>query len=346
MVGTVAVGGGAPVSVQSMCTTDTRDRQATREQIDALARAGCDIVRVAVPDGDAARALRPLCLNSPVPLVADIHFDAALAVAAAEAGAAGLRYNPGTLDARLLDRVVDAARDNGAAIRVGINGGSLPRQLVERHGGPTADALVEAALAQIRRLENRGFHQVKVSLKASDPLTTVRAGRRFAEQSDLPLHLGVTEAGPPLPGAVKSALVLGGLLSEGIGDTVRVSLAGDPPDEVRVARLILSHLGLGHDGLDVVACPTCGRAHGDVARLAAELELRLRHLRRPLQVAVMGCEVNGPAEARSADLGLAATPRGWTLFRRGELTQRFSRDQLESAIDALATEAEKLTTAQ
>ncbi len=332
-LGAVQVGGGAPVSIQSMCTTDTRDVGQTSAQILRLARAGCEIVRVAVVDQDAVAALGPIVAASPVPVVADIHFDYRLAVASVEAGVQGLRYNPGNIGSR--ERVLELARaaaDHGVPIRVGVNSGSLGTRLMRKHGGATPAALLESALAHADMLEQAGFDQIKLSLKASDVLTTIEAYRLAAAETDYPLHLGVTEAGTLVSGTVKSSVAMGILLAEGIGDTIRVSLSADPVEEIWVARQLLGSLGLGRPGLSLTSCPRCGRCSVDVFDMADRVEERLRHLDTPLHVAVMGCEVNGPGEARAADLGVAGTAGGWVLFRRGEHVRKLSRDEVEEVL--------------
>ncbi|GFN23849.1 flavodoxin-dependent (E)-4-hydroxy-3-methylbut-2-enyl-diphosphate synthase [Thermanaeromonas sp. C210] len=339
-VGKVAVGGGAPIVVQSMTNTDTRDVAATVDQIRRLEAAGCEIVRVAVPDREAARALRSIKAQTNLPLIADIHFDHRLALEALAAGADGLRINPGNIGgARALERVAREAGERGVPIRVGVNAGSLEREVMEAHGGITAEAMVESALRSIRLLENLGFFNIKVSLKASEVPLMVDAYRLLAQRVDYPLHLGVTEAGPLLTGAVKSAVGLGILLSEGIGDTIRVSLTGDPVLEVEVAYTILRSLGLRKRGVELISCPTCGRCQIDLEGLAARVEEKLKGLQVPLKVAVMGCAVNGPGEARQADVGIAGG-RGWGMvFRQGEPVRRVPEEHL---VDALWEEIDKI----
>ncbi len=337
-LGAVSVGGDAPISIQSMCSTDTRDVATTGAQIRALAEAGCEIVRVAVPDAEALAALEPICAASPLPVVADIHFDHRLALGAIERGAAGLRYNPGNIGSP--ERVRELARAAGARgvpIRIGVNAGSLERELLARHGGRTAEALCESALAHAALLEEVGFSEIKLSLKASDPLTTVAAYRLCAARCDYPLHLGLTEAGTLVAGAVRSSLALGLLLAEGIGDTIRISLSADPVEEVWVARQLLRALGLRREGLELVSCPRCGRSTVEVHGMAERVERRLRHLREPITVAVMGCEVNGPGEASAADLGIAGARGGWLLFRGGEKLRRIA--SAEEAEEVLCAEA-------
>jgi (E)-4-hydroxy-3-methylbut-2-enyl-diphosphate synthase len=299
--------------------------EATLAQVLALAAAGCDIVRVAVPDRQALSALEALCEASPLPVVADIHFDYRLAVAAVAAGVAGLRYNPGNIGSReRAAKLARAASDAGVPIRIGVNAGSLDTALRRRHGGATPEALVESALCHAALLEEVGFRDIKLSLKASDVPTTVAAYRLCAGRCDYPLHLGVTEAGTLVPGTVKSAVALGILLAEGIGDTIRVSLCADPVEEVWVARQLLQSLGLRRDAPEIIACPRCGRCTVDVHAMAERVERRLRQLSAHVRVAVMGCEVNGPGEAKHADVGIAGAAGDWVLFSGGEMIERFS----------------------
>lgn len=332
-LGTVQVGGGAPISIQSMCTTDTRDWRETSAQIRRLAQAGCDIVRVAVVDEDAVEALGPTLDASPVPVVADIHFDYRLAIASVEAGVQGLRYNPGNIGSpERVRELARAASDHDVPIRVGVNAGSLGTKLMRKHGAATPAALLESALAHADLLEQAVFLRIKLSLKASDVLTTIEAYRLAATETDYPLHLGVTEAGTLVSGTVKSSAAMGILLAEGIGDTIRVSLSADPVEEVWVARQLLSSLGLGRPGLSLTSCPRCGRCSMDVFGMADRVEERLRHLETPLHVAVMGCEVNGPGEAKAADLGIAGAAGGWVLFRQGKQVRRLSPDEAEEVL--------------
>lgn len=339
-LGDVTVGGGAPVSIQSMCSTDTRDVAATLSQIGSLHEAGCQIARVAVPDRAAAEALDAICEGSPLPVVADIHFDYRLAIDAAARGVAGLRYNPGNIGStERVEKLARAADDAGIPIRVGVNAGSLERDQRRRHGGATAEALVQSALAHATLLEQVGFSRIKLSLKASDVLTTIAAYRLCAGRCDYPLHLGVTEAGTLISGTVKSSAALAVLLSEGIGDTLRVSLSADPVEEIWVARQLLQGLGLAPaPGLELVSCPRCGRASVEVYEMAARIERRLRHVKTRLQVAVMGCEVNGPGEARAADVGIAGSAGGWILFEAGEKVRRLAAEEAEEALITTALE--------
>lgn len=332
-LGHLAVGGGAPVSVQSMCSTDTRDAEATLAQIRALEEAGCEIVRVAVPDADAAGALARIREGTQLPLVADVHFDHRLALASLEAGVDGLRLNPGNIGARWkVEEVVRAARERAVPIRIGVNAGSLERHLLERDGGPTPEGLVESALGHIRILEDLGYREIKVSLKDSNVPRTVQAYRLLGERCDYPFHVGITEAGTVFRGAVKSAVGLGILFHLGLGDTVRVSLTGDPVPEVDVAYWILGALGMRRRGVEVISCPTCGRTRVGLAALAEEVERRLSGVDAPLTVAVMGCEVNGPGEAREADVGVACGKGVGLLFRRGEVVRKVPAGEIADAL--------------
>ncbi|MBE0569130.1 MAG: flavodoxin-dependent (E)-4-hydroxy-3-methylbut-2-enyl-diphosphate synthase, partial [Deltaproteobacteria bacterium] len=304
-VGGVPVGGGAPVSVQSMTNTDTRDVRKTLAQIRSLAREGCEIVRVAVPDAAAAAAFGNICAASPIPVIADIHFDYRLAVACADAGAACLRINPGNIGGeKNTIEVLRAARANRISVRIGVNSGSVEKDLLGKYRGPTPEALVASAARCLKICEKARFQALKFSLKASGVASTIDACRLFSRRFDYPLHIGITEAGTLFSGTVKSSVGIGALLAEGIGDTLRVSLTGPPEEEVRVGWQILKSLGLRHRGPDFVSCPTCARAAIDVVGIASEVERRLSDLRAPLKVAVMGCAVNGPGEAREADVGV------------------------------------------
>jgi (E)-4-hydroxy-3-methylbut-2-enyl-diphosphate synthase len=334
-VGSVPVGGGAPVVVQSMTNTRTDDAEGTLGQIRALATAGAALVRVAVPDLAAADAVRALVAQSPVPLIADIHFDHELAVAAIANGAAGVRINPGNIGGREEVRaVVEAARAHGAVIRIGVNSGSLQRDLREMEERDPAGALVESAVRYCALLEELGFREIKVSAKSSSPLVTVAANRLLAERIPYPLHLGVTEAGTRWAGSIRSAVALGVLLSEGIGDTIRVSLTGDPVEEVRVALEILRTLELAPRGPRVISCPTCGRTRIDLEPLALEVEKRLEDLGLDLEVAVMGCIVNGPGEARKADFGIAGGEGEGVVFAQGRPVRKVAQADLVDALFA------------
>ena len=339
-IGSVAVGGDAPVSVQSMCNTDTRDVAATSAQIAALAAAGCEIVRCAVPDEVAAEALAPICAQSSLPMIADIHFDYRLALMSLESGVAGLRLNPGNIGERWkVEEVVKACVDRSVPIRIGVNSGSLEKELLEKYGHPTAEAMVASALGHIRILEDLNYQEIKVSLKSSDVRRTVAAYRLLSEQVDYPLHIGVTEAGTTWSGTIKSAVGLGALLYDGIGDTLRVSLTGDPVEEVRVGWEILKSLELRERGPVFISCPTCGRCQIDLIEIAEEVEQRLHDLPCRITIAVMGCVVNGPGEAREADLGIAGGKGQGLLFRKGEMVRKVPQDELA---DALVEEALRL----
>jgi (E)-4-hydroxy-3-methylbut-2-enyl-diphosphate synthase len=346
-VGGVAIGGGAPVSVQSMTTTDTADVAATLAQIGALAEAGADIVRVAVPGAEAADALPAIVRGTPIPLVADIHFDYRLALRALDAGIHAIRLNPGNIGARERVReVVKAARERRVPIRIGVNAGSLEQDIVDRHGWPTAEGMVESAERHIRFLEDEGYQEIKVSLKAHDVAMTVAANRLFSKKFDYPLHLGVTEAGTLLAGTVKSAAGLGILLADGIGDTIRISLTADPVEEVRVARLLLKSLGLKFGGATLTSCPTCGRCSVAMIPIAERVEQRLSTVKGEVSVAVMGCEVNGPGEAAAADVGVAYGHGGvGLLFKAGQIVKRMKAEELEGALvsEALAIAAGRAT---
>lgn len=329
MVGGIPVGGGAPVSIQSMTNTPTHDVEATLAQIRALAAAGCDIVRVAVPDMAAAEAIGALKAGSPVPLVADIHFDYRLALVAAEQGIDKIRINPGNIGApERVEAVARACMERHIPIRIGVNGGSLEKQLLEKYGGPTPEALVESALGHARLLEVYDFHDICISLKSSNVSTTARAYRLMAKKYDYPLHLGVTEAGTPDMGIIKSAAGIGGLLALGIGDTFRVTLTADPVEEIAVARKILKAVGLRREGPELISCPTCGRTKIDLIPMARRVEELLKTVDKPITVAVMGCVVNGPGEARHADVGIAGGQGEGVLFKKGEIVAKVPEDRL------------------
>ena len=339
-IGPIAVGGGAPVSVQSMTNTKTADISATIAQIRALTEAGCDIVRLAVPDMDAAKALGEIIRAVDVPLVADIHFDYRLALEAIRQGIAALRLNPGNIGGEeRVKAVVHEAKAAGIPIRIGVNGGSLDKKLLEKYGRVTAEALVESAMEHVRILEAQGFYDMKISLKAHDVPLTLSAYRLMSETVDYPLHLGITEAGTPTTGMIKSAVGIGALLAEGIGDTIRVSLTGDPVVEVRVANEILKSLGMREYGPTMISCPTCGRTSIDLPAIAAEVEKRLEAVKEPITVAVMGCVVNGPGEAREADVGIAGGVGEGLLFRRGETVGKVPQSEI---IPTLIAEIRKI----
>lgn len=333
-LGKLAVGGGAPISVQSMTTTDTRDLQATIDQCRMLQAAGCDVVRLAVPDEAAVENLASIAKSVTIPVIADIHFNHRFALRAIDAGVAGVRINPGNIgnQARVRE-VARAAKEHGVPIRIGVNGGSLEKDLLERYGYPAPEAMVESAVRHIRMLEEEDFFDIKVSLKASDVPTMVRAYRLAAKTFDYPLHLGVTEAGTLLQGSVKSAAGIGLLLAEGIGDTIRVSLTADPAEEVKVGVHLLKALGLREGGMTLVSCPTCGRCSVDMIAATARIEAALEGIDEEVHVAVMGCEVNGPGEAREADIGVAYGHNNvGLLFKKGEVVKRFAADELEQAL--------------
>ena len=340
MVGRVEVGGDAPISVQSMTNTPTADAAATLDQVRRLALAGADIVRVSCPDRESTAALAMIVREAPVPLVADIHFHYRRAIEAAAAGAACLRINPGNIGAaHRVREVVQAAGDHGCSMRIGVNGGSLEKRLLRKHGAPTPAAMVESALDHARLLEDNGFFDFKISVKASDVALAVGACRALARACDYPLHLGVTEAGGPIGGSVKSAIGIGMLLAEGIGDTIRVSLAADPVQEVRVGWEILKALGLRRRGVNVVACPSCARQRFDVIATVAEIERRLAHIDVPMTVSIVGCVVNGPGEARMADIGLTGGGKGSHLvYLAGQAGGKLASAEIADGIVALVEE--------
>jgi (E)-4-hydroxy-3-methylbut-2-enyl-diphosphate synthase len=339
-VGKVPVGGGAPVSVQSMCITKTADINATLQQIAELAASGCDIVRVAVPDTDDAAALPAIAAKSTIPVVADIHFQWKYAMQALEAGCAGVRINPGNIKKHDKVKLIAAeAQARGVPIRVGVNAGSLQKEILAKHGGPTPEALVESAMFEVGILESVGFGDTKISVKHQNPATMIQAYRLLAERCDYPLHLGVTEAGTPKDGIVKSAVGIGALLAQGIGDTIRVSLTAPPVEEVLAGNRILGALGLRPKKLDLVACPSCGRAEVDVFSLANSVEERMSEIDMPMRVAVMGCIVNGPGEAREADVGVASGKGKGQIFRNGAVVRTVVEEEI---VDALIAEAKAL----
>jgi (E)-4-hydroxy-3-methylbut-2-enyl-diphosphate synthase len=339
-LGNVKIGGGAPCSVQSMCNTDTRDVTATLGQIRLLATAGCEIIRCAVPDMAAAEALGSIKKESPIPVIADIHFDYRLALKVLEGGIDGLRLNPGNIGERWkVAEVVASAAERRVPIRIGVNAGSLEKELLGKYGHPTAEAMVESALGHVRILEDLGYDQIKISLKASDVMKTVAAYRLLSAAVDYPLHIGITEAGTFVAGTVKSAVGLGILLADGIGDTMRVSLTSDPVKEVEVGFEILKALGLRSHGVNFVSCPTCGRCQIDLIGVAEAVEKRLAGIDKPITVAVMGCVVNGPGEAREADVGIAGGRGEGLLFRHGEVVRKVPEDEM---VEALLEEVDKL----
>ena len=341
-IGNVTVGGGAPITVQSMCSTDTRDEAATLGQIARLAEAGCELVRCAVLDMEAAEALRRIKAASSIPVIADIHFDYKLALTVLAGGIDGLRLNPGNIGERWkVAEVVTAASERQVPIRIGVNAGSLEKELLAKYGHPTAEAMVESALGHVRILEELGYDRIKISLKASDVMKTVEAYRLLATKVDYPLHIGITEAGTIFSGTIKSSVGLGILLADGIGDTMRVSLTGDPVDEVRVGFEILKSLNLRQHGVNFVSCPTCGRCQINLIDVANEVEQRLKGVEAPFTVAVMGCVVNGPGEAREADFGIAGGKGEGLLFRHGEIVRKVPEAEMA---DALVAEVLKAVT--
>ncbi len=332
-VGSVAIGGGAPVSIQSMLNTRTTDVEGSLAQLRALAAAGCQIARLAVPDMEAAEGFAKIADHSPLPLVADIHFDYKLAIAAAEGGAAKIRINPGNIGGEdRVKAVVDCCKAHHIPIRIGVNGGSLEKSLLEKYGHPTPDALVESAFSHISLLEKYGFDDICVSMKSSNVPLMMQAYRAFSARSSYPLHIGVTETGTEYMGTIKSAMGIGGLLCLGIGDTMRVSLTADPVKEIYAAKAILKAAGLRKEGVNIIACPTCGRTKIDLIGLADQVEQALLECRKPITVAVMGCIVNGPGEAREADVGIAGGDGCGVLFVKGELKEKLPYDQLLPAL--------------
>lgn len=338
-VGNVPVGGVSPISVQSMTNTPTSDVDATVSQIERLQNAGCEIVRVAVPDGQSADAISAIKKKISIPLIADIHFDHRLAIAAARAGADALRINPGNIGSvKKVRAVVDCARDMDISIRIGVNSGSLEKDIQKKYNGVTAEAMVDSALRHVELLKSFDFHKIKVSLKASDVARTVEAYRLLASKTDLPLHVGVTEAGSLYSGIVKSALGIGTLLGEGIGDTIRVSLTRDPVEEVRVGYEILKALGIRQRGPEIISCPTCGRCNIELFNIVDQVEKALLFTSSPIKIAIMGCVVNGPGEAREADIGIAGGDGSGILFRKGKVVKKFPQEKL---VEVLLAEVEK-----
>jgi len=339
-VGNVKIGGGAPVSVQSMTITDTRDVDATVAEIHRLEGAGCDIVRVAVPDIYAAKAIGKIKKQINIPLISDIHFDYRLALEAVNQGVDGMRINPGNIGARYrIKTVVDAVKERGIPIRIGVNSGSLEKDILKKHGSPTAEALVESALRHISILEDFDFYDIKISVKSTDVRKMVRAYRLLAEKTEYPLHLGVTEAGTPKMGVVKSSIGIGSLLVDGIGDTIRVSLTGDPVNEVVAGINILKSLGIRNNGIELISCPGCGRLEIDLMKLVNDVEQRVHgiELPKPVKVAILGCVVNGPGEASEADIGIAGGRGKGMLYKNGKLVRSFKESQI---VDELVKEIE------
>ena len=340
LVGGIPIGGGAPVVIQSMLNTKTTDVEGSLQQLRQLAAAGCQIARLAVPNMEAARGFAEICKESPLPLVADIHFDYKLAIAAAEGGASKIRINPGNIGGEdRVKAVVEVCKDRHIPIRIGVNGGSLEKELRAKYGGVTAEALVESAMGHVLLLNKFDFDDICISVKCSDVPLTMKAYTLLSQQTDYPLHLGVTEAGTPSMGMVKSAMGIGGLLCMGIGDTIRVTLTADPVEEIYAAHKILKAAGLRKEGVNLIACPTCGRTRIDLIPIAEEVERRLANCHKNITVAVMGCAVNGPGEASAADIGIAGGKGEGLLFRKGEILYKVPQEQL---VDALMAEIEKL----
>ena len=336
-VGDVQVGGGAPVVVQSMTCTDTRDVKATIEQIRRLEDAGCELARVAVPDREAAQSLVNIRKDINIPLIADIHFSHILALEAIKSGVDGIRINPGNISKEKIREIISAAGERDVAIRIGVNAGSLEKEMLSKYGGPTPAALVESALNSLTTFEDMGFYSIKVSLKSSDVATMVEAYRLISDKTDYPLHLGVTEAGSIISSSVKSSIGIGILLYEGIGDTIRVSITGDPVTEVDIAYRILRTLNIRRVGPDIISCPTCGRCEIDLFKLVEEVEKRLAGMKEYLKIALMGCVVNGPGEAAEADIGIAGGRGFGMLFKKGEVIRKVKEENL---VDVLMDEIE------
>lgn len=340
LVGGIPIGGGAPVVIQSMLNAKTTDVEGSLGQIRAMASAGCQIARLAVPNMEAARGFAEIAKESPLPLVADIHFDYKLAIAAAEGGAAKIRINPGNIGGEdRVKAVVEVCKEKHIPIRIGVNGGSLDKKLLEKYGHPTAEALVESAFQHLQLLEKQGFYDTCVSMKSSTVPTMVAAARLFRSKCDYPIHIGVTETGPVKQGLIKSAMGIGALLLEGIGDTIRVSLTDDPVEEVYAAKDILKAAGLRKEGVNIVSCPTCGRTRIDLIGLVNQVDAALKDCQKPITVAVMGCVVNGPGEAREADIGIAGGDGWGMIFEKGEQVEKLPYEEL---LPALLRRIEKL----
>ncbi|MEE9213976.1 MAG: flavodoxin-dependent (E)-4-hydroxy-3-methylbut-2-enyl-diphosphate synthase [Thermodesulfobacteriota bacterium] len=344
-IGDVRIGGGAPISVQSMTKTDTRDIKATIKQIKALQEAGCDIVRLAVPDMDSAKALGKIKKNVDIPIVSDIHFDYKLALEAINQGVDGMRINPGNIGAKYrIKAVVDAVKERGIPIRIGVNSGSLDKEILKKYGSPTAEALADSAIKHVKILEDLDFFDIKISVKSTDVMKMIRAYRIIADRTNYPLHLGVTEAGTYRLGSIKSSIGIGTLLSEGIGDTIRVSLTGELVEEIVVGLEILRSLGLRKMGIELIACPGCGRLEIDLMKLVTDVEERIKDLElpRPIKVAILGCVVNGPGEASEADIGIAGGKGKGMLYKEGKLVRSFKEHQI---VDELVKELETFSKA-
>ena len=344
-IGDVRIGGGAPISVQSMTKTDTRDIKATIKQIKALQEAGCDIVRLAVPDMDSAKALGKIKKNVDIPIVSDIHFDYKLALEAINQGVDGMRINPGNIGAKYrIKAVVDAVKERGIPIRIGVNSGSLDKEILKKYGSPTAEALADSAIKHVKILEDLDFFDIKISVKSTDVMKMIRAYRIIADRTNYPLHLGVTEAGTYRLGSIKSSIGIGTLLSEGIGDTIRVSLTGELVEEIVVGLEILRSLGLRKMGIELIACPGCGRLEIDLMKLVTDVEERIKDLvlPRPIKVAILGCVVNGPGEASEADIGIAGGKGKGMLYKEGKLVRSFKEHQI---VDELVKELETFSKA-
>lgn len=340
-VGNVTIGGGAPIVIQSMTNTDPSDAEATLQQIQRLYEAGCQVVRCTVPDSDAVKAMGKICEVSPIPVVADIHFDYRLAIGAAEAGVSKIRINPGNIGSNEnVKAVTDICRQKKIPIRIGVNSGSVEKIILEKYGGPVPEALVESALSHVKILQDQDFNDICISLKSSNVSSTIESYRIISEKTDYPLHLGVTEAGTEHMGRIKSAIGIGGLLAMGIGDTIRVSLTADPVREVYAAKDILKAVDLSPSGVNVISCPTCGRTKIDLIRIASEVERRTADIPYKMTVAVMGCAVNGPGEAKEADYGIAGGDGVGLVFRHGQIIRKVGEDQL---VDALLEEILKAT---
>ncbi len=328
-VGSVAIGGDSPISVQSMTNTPTSDAIATIEQIKRLEQAGCDIVRAAVSSREDAEAIRRIKMKTNLPLIADIQFDYRLALMAIGSGVDGLRINPGNIGSdEKVKEVVKACKAEGISIRIGVNSGSISRATLDKYNGVNENSMVESALEQVRLLESMDFHDIKISLKASSVPLTIKSYLRMSELCDYPLHLGITEAGTPWRGTIKSSVGIGSILAMGVGDTIRVSLTGDPVEEVKVGKEILKSLGLLNEGLELISCPTCSRTHIDLISIAEEAEKRLEGMKKPIKVAIMGCAVNGPGEAREADIGIAGGNGEGLIFKKGKIVRKVPEEDL------------------